>query len=41
MAVINGDDPNHLCIIDPPKTAQNEELRIEGNEWVVYEKGAE
>ena len=34
----DGDDLNHICIIDPPKTAENEELRIEGNEWVVYEK---
>jgi hypothetical protein len=34
----DGDDLNHICIIDPPETAENEELRIEGNEWVVYGK---
>ena len=37
----DGDDLNHICIIDPPKTAENEELRIEGNEWVVYVKEEE
>jgi hypothetical protein len=37
----DGDNLNHICIIDPPKTAENEELRIEGNEWVVYGKEAE
>ena len=40
-AIKDGDDLNHLCIIDPPKIAENEELRIEGNEWVVYGKEAE
>ena len=40
-AVKDGGDLNHICIIDPPETAENEELRIEGNEWVVYEKEAE
>jgi hypothetical protein len=34
----DGDDLNHICIIDPPETAENEELRIKGNEWVVYGK---
>ena len=38
-AVKDGDNPNHIAIIDPPETATNETLRIEGDEWVVYEKG--
>ena len=37
-AVKDGDDPRHICLIDPPETAENETLRIEGDEWVVYEK---
>lgn len=36
--VVKGDDTGHIAIVDPPETAENETLRIEGDEWVVYDK---
>jgi hypothetical protein len=39
--VVRDGNLNRMTLIDPPETAENEELRIEGNEWVVYGKEEE
>jgi hypothetical protein len=34
--VQNGNGAADFCCITPPETNANEELRIEGNDWVIY-----